>query len=146
MSQKVINTEVEMTTLAEEVLSILPQKKTAHVIALSGDLGAGKTTFVKALAKLLGITEHITSPTFVIMKQYDVLDHYLVSKLIHIDAYRIEDIAEMEVIGLPELVEKQQTLICIEWPEKIEEILPKDILSIHIEINEDGTRTVIYDS
>ena len=144
MPQRVITDESELATTAEEILSILPQKTVAHVIGLTGELGVGKTAFVKAIARQLGITEHITSPTFVIMKMYDVAGHEQFRELIHIDAYRIEDIEEMRVLRLDELYQKEGTLICIEWPERISEVVPKDTLHIEIEMDTEGVRTFTY--
>ena len=133
-----------MKNIVEEILSTLPQKKSAHTITLSGDLGAGKTSFVKALAKELGVVEHVTSPTFVIMKKYSVEGHYLVKTLIHIDAYRVEDINEMDVIGLEDLVKEEGSMVCIEWPEKIKSRIPEEALHISITTESDHSRTITY--
>lgn len=144
MQTRTISSEEELMTVAEEILSILPQKKGAHVLALAGELGAGKTSFVKALAKLLGIVEHVTSPTFVIMKHYKVPDHEWVKTLTHIDVYRIEDIDEVRVLRLNELYENSGRIICIEWPERMANLVPEDALWIKLKINDDGTRTITY--
>lgn len=133
-----------MATIAEEILSALPQKDTANVLTLSGELGAGKTVLVRAIARALGITEHVTSPTFVIMKTYDVPEHYLAKRLVHIDAYRVEDIGEMRVLKLPELFKEEGALICIEWPEHIRELVPDDARTIHIDITGEEKRTIAY--
>ena len=97
----------------------------ATVVVLQGELGSGKTAFAKALGKMMGINEHIVSPTFVIMKSYDI-DWKGFKKLIHVDAYRIESESELLNLGWNELVENPQHLILIEWPERVEGILPKD--------------------
>lgn len=100
------------------------------VVGLYGDLGAGKTSFMKFIAKEFGIEEEIKSPTFVIMKIYDIAGKsedakfFNFSKLIHIDAYRIEDSKEMEVLGWEKIISDPQNLIFVEWPEKIAEIMP----------------------
>lgn len=146
MTLRTISGEQEMTTIAEEILSILPQKEGAHVIALSGDLGAGKTTFTKALAKLLGIVEHITSPTFVIMKSYQVPQHDWIKKLVHIDAYRVEDVDELKVLDLPSLYQETGTIMCIEWPEHMPGLIPEDALRVDIQAGEGDERTVSYGS
>ena len=114
---------------------------TAAVLALHGQLGAGKTTFVQLLAKKIGIEEVITSPTFVILKQYVSNDGGLYKELIHIDAYRIEDVDEMNVLKFTDLLEKKDTIICIEWAEKIEALLPKNTLYMHIAV--EGDKRVI---
>ena len=141
--QKIANTE-ELETFAAQILSMLPQKKTANVLALSGELGAGKTTFTQALARQLGVTEHITSPTFVVMKSYAIPGHEQVREMFHIDAYRIEDVEEMRVLKLPELFEREGALVCIEWPERIASLIPEDALRIHFSIGADETREVTY--
>ena len=97
----------------------------ATVVVLQGELGSGKTAFAKALGKMMGINEHIVSPTFVIMKSYNI-DWKGFKKLIHVDAYRLESESELLNLGWNELVENPQHLILIEWPERVEGILPKD--------------------
>lgn len=108
----------------------------AAVVGLYGELGAGKTTFMKGLAKYFGITETIQSPTFVIEKIYELegtRNWKLGTRfkhLIHIDAYRIEKGEEMISLGWNEIVADSKNLICIEWPERIADIIPE-----HIKIN-----------
>jgi len=75
--------------------------QTAAIVTFTGDLGAGKTTFTQQLAKHLGITEPVVSPTFGIMKAYELLDHPRFDHLVHIDAYRIEDTSEVGIICYP---------------------------------------------
>ena len=91
-----------------------------NVIGLYGDLGSGKTALTKSIAKHLGITEEITSPTFVIAKFYKGKD----KQLVHIDAYRLEHFSELESLGFKEWCTDPKNLIVIEWPEKVREILP----------------------
>ena len=140
-----IATLSELQDIAREILSRCTQKDTAQVIALSGDLGAGKTAFTKQLASVLGIPEEITSPTFVIMKSYSIPAHTFLKTLIHIDAYRIESDDEMSVLKFDELLKDPANLICIEWPEKIESVLPQDIHPVTLALENDGTRVVTFD-
>ncbi len=108
----------------------------ATVVGLYGDLGAGKTAFSKGVATVLNITETITSPTFVIMKMYQV-PQTGVSKFkhfIHIDAYRLEGEREMQQLGWDEIIATPGNLVLIEWPEKVSGIMPED----HIRINFTG--------
>ena len=94
----------------------------ALVVGLSGHLGAGKTAFVKAVAKALGITEDVTSPTFVIMKIYQVGNTQVGpvwKRLIHIDAYRLEQPEELEALGFESLAADKNNLIMVEWPENV---------------------------
>ena len=98
----------------------------ARVIALNGNLGVGKTTFVQGFAKSLGINETIQSPTFVLMKIYSVKRRKNLKHLVHIDAYRIETPREIEHLGLRELLNDKDAVILIEWADRIKKLLPKN--------------------
>lgn len=114
----------------------------AAVIALSGELGAGKTTLTQSLAEALGVTETVSSPTYVVMKRYELPENISrYQTLLHIDAYRIEDIDEMRVLGFAELLKQKDTIMCIEWPEKIAALIPPTAIRVAIEHAGDG-RTV----
>ena len=143
MEKRVINTLGELHIFAGEILRSCEKKSTAQVLALSGDLGAGKTAFTKELASLFGIMHDITSPTFVIMKSYPIPTHPFFKTLVHIDAYRIEDIDEMRVLGLAEILNEPTNLVCIEWPEKIQALIPEDALTITMSLT-GTTRTITY--
>lgn len=113
--------------IAREWLSNLPgqtnkEQKEATLIGLSGHLGAGKTAFVKAVAKELGVKEEVTSPTFVIMKVYDVRHRTNLAdweRLVHIDAYRLEKPEEFDILKIDELMANPANLIMVEWPEQV---------------------------
>ncbi len=137
-----ITTLNELEGIAREILSLCTKKDTAQVIALSGDLGAGKTAFTKQLASVLGVEGEVTSPTFVIMKSYAVPAHAFFKTLVHIDAYRIESGDEMRILRFEELLKDPTNLICIEWPEKIETLLPKNVYTVTFTLNMDGTRDI----
>lgn len=126
----------ELPKLVIEVLAKLAEQgaEKATVLALRGDLGAGKTTFMQSLAKELRVNEDVTSPTFVIMKGYELLDQTY-ENLVHIDAYRIEELDEMRPLGFSQLLAEPKTLVCIEWAENISDLLPADTLHMTIEIN-----------
>lgn len=138
MEKLEITDEKELAPLAAKLIQLLIEKKpeeSAAVLALHGDLGAGKTSFVKALASVLGVVEVVTSPTFVIMKLYEAQEGAgTFEKLVHIDAYRIEDIDEMRVLRFEEVLAEKDTIICIEWAEKIEELLPAHTVHMNIEM------------
>jgi len=104
----------------------------ARVIALSGNLGAGKTTFTQGFAKALGIMRPVQSPTFVIMKIYELNKKYL-KHLVHIDAYRIETVEELEHLGFLKLLEDKDAVILIEWADRIKKILPEDTMWLYFE-------------
>lgn len=111
------------------------------VIALRGDLGAGKTTFTQTLGRYLNIKEPITSPTFTIMKQYGVDDERF-DQLIHIDAYRIESEDEMGPLRLKEIIQQPRKIVCIEWPERITTVVPDSAVQVEIVISEGEFRLV----
>ena len=105
----------------------------ARVIALNGNLGAGKTTFAQGFAAALGITDRIQSPTFVLMKIYSLKRKKNLKHLIHIDAYRIEKLREIEHLGLRELLNDKDAVILIEWADRIKKVLPKDTMWVEFE-------------
>ena len=130
-----INTIKELAVFAEVLIAALRTKKAtlsgAVVVALSGDLGAGKTTLVQFLAKSLGVTDVVTSPTFTIMKGYETKDTAF-NRLVHMDAYRIESLDELRPLHVAEIFSADKTLFCIEWAEKIAAALPADIVTLDI--------------
>lgn len=112
----------------------LAQKiKNGGVVCLYGDLGAGKTTLVQGIVRGLGVKKKVISPTFVIMRSYN--------KVHHIDLYRLDDVNSL---GLEELWEDPSNILLIEWPEKIESILPKNHWKIKLRALSDGTHEIIY--
>lgn len=127
---------------ARFVASCAPRTSGATVVALSGDLGAGKTAFVKGVAKALGVEEHVTSPTFVIMKIY-TLDGVF-KKLVHIDAYRLKGEHHLKVLGWEELLRDPHNLICIEWPEQIPQALPPHAIRIALRYTGEDEREILY--
>ena len=91
--------------------------KGGEIIALVGNLGSGKTTFVKGLAKGLGVKDVITSPTFVLMKIYKA-KHKNIKKFVHVDCYRVPGV-ELTAIGLKDYLNQSDTVVTIEWAEKL---------------------------
>ncbi len=126
MKEIVIRSIDETNQLAEKIALAL---KGEGCLCLSGDLGAGKTTFTKALGKALGIEDVITSPTFQIMKIYEGN-----TMLYHIDAYRLEGVNQD--LGFEEELEDSGVKV-IEWYDYIADVLPKERLEIAIEIHQD---------
>lgn len=145
MISRVIEEEAELDAVARGLLSEL-EKSGRHILALRGDLGAGKTALTKALARVLDIEGDITSPTFVIMKSYPIKEHPRFKTLVHMDAYRIEDTDELRVLGLKELEQNPENLLVIEWPERIQESLTEDILTVTLAITEGTHRHITYGS
>lgn len=130
--------ELEGKALASS-LSSSPEHAT--VVGLSGELGSGKTTFVKGVARAFGVTQTVTSPTFVIQKIYK-LEGQPFRHLVHIDAYRLESAEELSVLGFNALLSDPGNLIIIEWPERVREILPPDIKMLHFEFINSSTRSI----
>ena len=133
------------------------KKSSATIVGLHGDLGSGKTTFTQAIAKTLGVEERVTSPTFVIMKNYRIScqglpltqgkgnPFYLWKRLIHIDAYRLDKAEELKKLNWSELISDPINLILIEWPERVAEILPPDLISINFKFIDEATRQISYE-
>lgn len=114
----------------------------ATVVGLSGDLGSGKTTFTQALGRKLGIKEFITSPTFVIEKIYHLDGKNNFKNLIHLDAYRLEKESELEVLGFTDLLKNPDNLIVIEWPERVADILPPNLIKINFKFISENEREI----
>ena len=144
MKTKVIQTLEELREVAHDVLHLCEHDGMAPIIALSGDLGAGKTAFVKEVGMLLGIEYAITSPTFTIMKSYPIHNHPFLRTLTHIDAYRIESDDEMRVLGFDEIIKDMTRILCIEWPEKIHSLIPSGAIRVSITLGQDGSRSISY--
>ncbi|MFP4301593.1 MAG: tRNA (adenosine(37)-N6)-threonylcarbamoyltransferase complex ATPase subunit type 1 TsaE [Alkalispirochaetaceae bacterium] len=121
----------ETAELATGVARSLPP---GSIVALTGDLGAGKTAFVKAAAAALGVTEEITSPTYTIIAEYP--------GLVHMDLYRLQDADEFELLGVDEYLQGNR-IAMIEWAERAKEALPRD-RTVWVEITfEEGDRRTI---
>lgn len=116
----------------------------ATVIALHGDLGAGKTTFVQELAKIWGVIEPVTSPTFVLQKKYELTGAPF-RTLVHMDVYRLDDPSEVRVLHWEELVHDSSSIVCVEWAERIKSELPEEVLNIYIEWDGEDERTIKFE-
>ncbi len=103
------------------------KRKTATVIGLVGELGAGKTTFIQGFAKKLGIQERLTSPTFLIFRSYPLPKKKTgqFTKLYHVDLYRLHSVKEATSLGFREILKNPGNLLLIEWADRIRNILPK---------------------
>jgi tRNA threonylcarbamoyladenosine biosynthesis protein TsaE len=111
------------------------------VIAFSGELGAGKTTFIQWLCKELGIPTEVNSPTFSLVNQYFMPDG---SSVYHFDLYRIEDPGELYDMGYEEYFYSGDRCF-IEWPEKASELIPKEALWVEIKVRDDLSRELIFE-
>ena len=115
----------------QQIARELAHKLPSRVFALSGELGSGKTTFVQGFAKGLGIKEKIISPTFVLVRQHKIPKTK--KTLYHIDLYRLEDGEQIKALGLKEIWQNPESIVVIEWAEKIKELLPKKAVLIYFE-------------
>ena len=114
----------------------------ARILAFYGAMGAGKTTFIKAICNALGVKDNVNSPTFTLINEYSSSRGFPVY---HFDFYRINKLSEAYDIGAEEYF-AGSGLCLIEWPEKIEEILPQDVIKVTITTNPNLSRTVTVQS
>lgn len=118
--------------LAQEAIGA--EQDSALVIALEGDLGAGKTTFVQGFARALGIKEVIHSPTFLILKTYKIQNKkYKIRHLVHIDCYRLDSSDELLHLGFKEILKDKDAIVLIEWGDRVHTLLPRDSVWIRFE-------------
>jgi len=113
-----------------------------EIFALQGELGAGKTLFTKFFARALGVQEEVTSPTFMIMKNYNFTKKDRNLNLIHIDAYRFEEPSEARSIGFEEMLNNPDNVIVVEWPERIWSLIPSRAKLIKIEYLDENRRSI----
>jgi tRNA threonylcarbamoyladenosine biosynthesis protein TsaE len=137
-------TEDQTSTVARQIVDTLSSfDDKATVLALQGDLGAGKTTLTQSLAQVLGITDPVVSPTFVIAKFYQTHEGTF-EHMVHIDAYRIESLDELGPLGWQSIMQQPRTLIVVEWPERIADALPAG--THHFTISHEGAMRSIKSS
>lgn len=116
----------------------------AKLICLWGDLGSGKTTFVQAAAAELGVKETVNSPTFLIMKKYPLSGKNRGRTLYHFDLYRIREAREILDLGWEEILSDAKNIVAVEWPGKIEEILPASRIDAEFESVSENERRIIF--
>jgi tRNA threonylcarbamoyladenosine biosynthesis protein TsaE len=121
-------------------ITILPHSG-ALVLALKGELGAGKTTFIQGLGKTLGIKDKILSPTFVIMKRFETGNKRF-DNLYHLDCYRLRDERDLVELGFEEILKNKNNLVVIEWPERIKKVLPADTMWLEFEHGGEDIRKI----
>ncbi|MEI8061824.1 MAG: tRNA (adenosine(37)-N6)-threonylcarbamoyltransferase complex ATPase subunit type 1 TsaE [bacterium] len=138
----------EMQVFARSLLQDLSVPNAgATVLCLSGDLGAGKTTFTQQVANIFKITDYVTSPTFVLQKRYEITENSYqnlkqISQIIHVDMYRIEGLGELIPLGFDELLKDPKNLMIIEWPEKVADAIPANAKWIFFKFVDETTRKV----
>lgn len=126
---------------AEEVIKTKPGEG-AFVVAFKGDLGAGKTTFIQGLAKGLGIRKKLVSPTFTLLRSYTIKTDTFTA-VHHFDCYRMGSEQEMKDLGFKKLLNEPKNIILIEWPERVQKVLPRNKVTVALEYgNSLNKRTV----
>ena len=123
----------EINVAARQFLSLIGD---ARVIAFYAKMGAGKTTFTRALCEVLGVQEPVTSPTFAIVNEYE-------GPIYHFDFYRLKNLKEAYDLGFEDYL-YSGAFCLIEWPELVEDLLPTETVRVHITVEDDGTRTVSW--
>jgi len=164
----IVRSPVETQKFASDLLNNL--KKGQNVLALVGDLGSGKTTFTQGIARALGISQRVVSPTFVLMREYKIKDQISKIKnitafggipseggtnqrskilrnldfndLYHLDLYRLGNIDEIKELGIEEIWEDPSNLVIIEWAEKVRGILPKNAVWLQFRYINKKTREI----
>jgi tRNA threonylcarbamoyladenosine biosynthesis protein TsaE len=143
MTENTLYTQTYLQTqkLGEKIAAHLNK---IQVLALHGDLGSGKTTFMQGIANKLRIKNHMISPTFIIMRTYTIPTQEKITKkhLYHVDLYRIQDEKEIEGLGLIEIMNDPKNIVAIEWPEKIASFLPKKKIDINFQYINENTRKI----
>lgn len=141
--------EQELKEVAGLLAETIAEKKSQHavVVALKGDLGTGKTTFTKAFIRALGSKGRVLSPTFVLMKRYNIKQKHH-EQVYHFDCYRTENVEELTVLGWEDIVKNPKHIVLIEWPTRITKILPKKRIVVELQHDTLTTRNckiVFYD-
>lgn len=122
-------TQSQTTQLAQALCKHL---RTGDVVGLIGNLGAGKTTLVKKLAKLWGVRETVTSPTFSLVQIYHAKIRGNSARIYHIDMYRIDSEEEAQSLGLQEMFDEKNAIILIEWADKFPNLLPDRTIMVKL--------------
>ena len=135
MNQIQISSVSDLTRAAREFLSLMDQ---ATVFAFRGEMGAGKTTFIKAICEALGVGDVINSPSFSIVNEYRSATGELIY---HFDCYRLKRVEEALDFGFEDYMESG-CLCFIEWPDIVEDLLPSDVVFVDIRVNDDDSRVV----
>ena len=140
VSKSLSDTEVLAAKLLRE---LEPNKDKATVLGFVGDLGSGKTTFVQALARQLGIAQAITSPTFVIEKRYK-LNAQPWGRLVHIDAYRFNQPEEMLALEWEQTLADPQNLVIVEWADRIGRVMPAGARRLEFKFIDESRREIAW--
>ena len=146
----IIKDLIELQKFAKDFLDEIYKQKIkvndkSVVISLVGDLGAGKTTFVQFLARELGVKAVVNSPTYNILKQYDLAEGVKFKYLVHMDAYRLNSVNELDALRFSEYLNSEDIIMCIEWADKIKERLSDDMIKVSIKILDAEAREIMVE-
>ena len=133
--------EFDLTRIAAAAEMLLQHMGNRRKVALYGQMGAGKTTFVRAICQVLGAVGNVSSPTFAIVNEYSLAETG--DAVYHLDLYRLKTLQEALDIGMENYLE--DACYCfIEWPELIEPLLPPDAVRIKLELVNDSQRKILF--
>ena len=135
----ITKSELETQKLAAKIAKGL---RGGEVLALNGDLGSGKTAFTKGIAKFFDIDKPVTSPTFVLMKNYQT-KHPKIKTLVHVDTYRLANSQELIGIDMLDYFEEPSTVCVLEWADKVKDILSKDAIEINFSYGKKENERII---
>jgi tRNA threonylcarbamoyl adenosine modification protein YjeE len=144
------DTPLDLSRCARAILArIVSSSERATIITLRGELGAGKTALTKAIAAELGVVREVASPTFVLMKRYDIPPGNVGDQgwgaLVHIDLYRIEDDSELRPLGWDALLALPRTIVAIEWPERAPGAIPTPDATITVSALPGDARSIVVE-
>jgi tRNA threonylcarbamoyladenosine biosynthesis protein TsaE len=136
----IVGSEEDLAAAAAELLEILKAVPKPWVIALVGELGAGKTRLVKLFARMLGIDEEVTSPTFLLMRTYSVGTpaYPEIARLVHVDAYRASA-KELADLGWKDLISSPENVVMVEWADRVADLMPSS--AVWVRLSTEGARS-----
>ena len=144
VSRKHGDTVVFADRVVGTLRDVLYHSERSVVLTLSGPLGVGKTAFVQCVARALGVSDVVASSSYVLRSDYETND-VVFKHLVHIDLYRFEDVSEVQSVGWDAILRMPNTLVVVEWPERIETHIPSDSFSIVMRFSSDNDRVFSCD-
>lgn len=130
----------ETAQLGQTVAVLLTKGEVPRILTLTGELGSGKTTFLQGFAKQLGLPNRLLSPTFIIVRRYQLTKNY--SFFYHLDLYRIKSSDDLTGLGLSEIFSDPTNLVAVEWADKLGSLLPKSRLDLNFQVLDGDQRKI----